>query len=464
MEIREAIQKVSGFRYMLEQLPVCSVLGKRALYELEWLIPVEAVEREMERVQCAYDLWKEGKEQLTFDALERKLMQLRDIRGTVMRLREGYVLDDLELFEVKNFALLAEEIRKIIIGWNWISLPDLADVVNWLDPEGSGVPHFYVYDAYSGELAELRKEIRERKRQQANEEETDRLYFRSVALEDKIREDLSEKLRRYGQSFQMALEQMALLDLTVAKARQAACLGLCRPSLHGKGTNRCCYADLFHPQLRAVLEEEGKEFQSVSISVREGVTVITGANMAGKTVVLKMVALAQCLVQFGFWVPAVQAEISLVEEIFFSIGDEQDDLQGLSSFAAEMYRIQQMIEELKAGKKLLVLIDELARTTNPEEGRAILNGMLELLGEEKVIALVTTHYSGIVVPCRRLRVKGLREEAIQDKLAIENIGEYMDYTLVEDEGQETPHEAFRIARMLGVDTRLLEKAERFFDL
>ncbi len=89
------------------------------------------------------------------------------------------------------------------------------------------------------------------------------------------------------------------------------------------------------------------------------------------------------------------------------IGDEQSELNGLSSFAAEMLNIQAIIAEARAGKKMLVLIDEPARTTNPHEGLAIANALIDLLELLKVRALITTHYSGLKTSCRKLRVKGL---------------------------------------------------------
>lgn len=67
----------------------------------------------------------------------------------------------------------------------------------------------------------------------------------------------------------------------------------------------------------------------------------------------------------------------LVEQVLTSIGDDQDELNGLSSYAAEMLRVDEMIRQVRQRSKILVLIDELARTTNPVEGRAIVNGVVD---------------------------------------------------------------------------------------
>lgn len=149
-----------------------------------------------------------------------------------------------------------------------------------------------------------------------------------------------------------------------------------------------------------------------------------------------------------------------VEKILMSIGDEQDELSGLSSFAAEMLRINEIVGRVKTGKRALVLVDELARTTNPEEGRMIVNGVVGFLTDRGVQALVTTHYSGISTSCRKLRVKGFVEGKVQGHISLKNINEFIDYSLEEEHGDEVPQEALRIAALLGVDGELLERMEK----
>lgn len=456
MTVRDAIQQVKGFRYMTEQLNLCSSLGRRILYEMCWLNTEEEIAAELERVTEIVRVMSTAEGKSLIEKLGCLLMQVRDIRGTVKHAGEHTVLDDLELFELKSFVLLTEEMRMLTEEWKCVEIPDVGRVVELLDPEGVRIPHFYIYDCYSAELAALRAELKLKKQQGADEQETERLYLRCVELEDGVREHLSEQLRGEADALREALVQVGRLDILVAKAEQTVAMHLSRP---GFGQDKTILRGLFNPQLDAALQEKGKRFQPVDITLLPEATLITGANMAGKTVLLKSVALAQCLLQFGFYVPAVEAEMVLVDEIQTSIGDEQDELSGLSSFAAEMLRINEIVERVKAGKRVLVLIDELARTTNPLEGRAIVNGVVGFLTEYRAMSLVTTHYSGIVAPCRKLRVKGFVEEKIEGQVTWKNINDFIDYSLEEDQGSEVPHEALRIAALLGVDKMLLERAE-----
>lgn len=460
MTIREAIQEMNGFRYMTEELSICSAPGRRSLYELEWMSEKEQVEAELLRIATVKEYMEQEEMQARLENIRLRLMQIRDIRGTVKRMVEKNVLDDLELFELKHFALLSEEIRELMEDWTFVRLPELLPVVELLDPEGNRIPHFYIYDAYSRALAEARAEMKKKKQEGAEEQEIERLYFRSVELEDEVRESLSFRLLPHREVLAEALRQISRLDLLMAKAEQAEAMHLCRPCLQG---NRMRLHGLFHPSVQAALRQEGKEFQPVDVELQPRATVITGANMAGKTVLLKSVALAQCLLQFGFYVPAEQAEMVMVDEVFTSIGDEQNELNGLSSFAAEMLRMNRMVELVKEGKTMVVLIDELARTTNPVEGRAIVNGVVDFLTEHGVRGMVTTHYSGIIARCRKLRVKGFIEEKIKGKVTLQNLNEFIDYALEEEQGDEVPHEAMRIAALLGVDSGLLDRSISFLE-
>lgn len=459
--LRNAIEEVNGFRFMIDQLEIQSGLAKRVLYATPYQQHPEEIISELNRVERMCFYLRDAQYADSFSKIGIKLMQIKDIRGTVSRLEEHQGLDDIELFELKNFSLLATDIRSLLEAAkiDIIRIPDLEPVIDILDPDKMRIPYFYIYDTYSPELAGLRNEIKKLKRSgKADEKQIEKIYFQSVSLEDKIREKLSGQLQSFVLSVAEALTGIATLDILIAKAKQSISMHLCKPELSEYTT---CYRGIFNPQVKKVLESEQKTYQSIDIEMEKGACLITGANMAGKSVILKTVALAQTLFQFGFFVPAVQAGIAPVDEVLLCIGDEQCELNGLSSFASEMLRINRIIQDIKAGKNALILIDELARTTNPTEGKAIVNAVLDFLTENKVRSLITTHYSGIQASCRKLRVKGFIKEKVKGTLTINNINEYIDYSLIEDNDTSVPQEAMRIARILGVDENLLDRAESY---
>jgi dsDNA-specific endonuclease/ATPase MutS2 len=463
MLLKNALKEISGLRFMIGKLAIQSSAARHKLYNTAYKHDGNEIAAELDKIAFFYRFISEESNRQALENIRLQLRQVKDLRGTITRIRETQVLDDIELFEIKAFALLtetiAEEMEKNDI--HAFPLPPLHSVIDLLDPEQTHIPHFYIYDAYSPALSELRKRIRNLKRKPhaaGKNEDMDELFFQSLALEDEIRKEISLKLNKFGEEIALALQRVTDIDLLIAKAQQAIDMHLQKPSITS-GTIR--YTGIFNPEIQNRLRSEGKTFQPVDLEIPETATLITGANMTGKSVLLKTLALAQALFQFGFYIPAASADMVCVDAIRLCMGDEQDALRGLSSFASEMLNINRIVEEIKVGVKPLVLIDEPARTTNPAEGAAIVNAVVDFLTKHKTCALVTTHYSGIYAGKRRLRVKGFREEQVNEKLTIENINQYIDYSLTEENGDIAPREAIRIARILGIEKELLNSMEEF---
>ena len=456
--LRSIIDKVNGMRYMVESLELCSSLAKRHLLSSEYLYAEESLAKEIENVDEMFSIAKDAVNTDLIEKLKMKLGHILDIRGSLNNIANAAVLDDIQLFEVKRFALLVSEINELLssIDYKTVVLPSLEKVIDILDPDKKRIAHFYIYPSYSNVLAGLRKKQESLKDE--NPDECEEIRLKCLEIEDEIRQNISRELYEYAKPLMEALDSVAYIDILLAKAIQADKMSLCKPKMSVDNTS---YEGLFNPQLKEVLLAQSKDFQEIDICLYESPCLITGANMAGKTVVLKTIALAQYLFQFGFFVPAKNAEIVPVEDIMMSIGDDQSEMNGLSSFAAEMLNINAIIKAVHSGKKVLALIDELARTTNPEEGRAIVNATIDILENGNIRSLVTTHYNGLDTSCRKLRVKGLMTDKITSDVTIENINDYMDYSLVENNDDIVPMEALRIAAVLGVDKQLLEKADKY---
>ena len=106
---------------------------------------------------------------------------------------------------------------------------------------------------------------------------------------------------------------------------------------------------------------------------------------------------------------------------------------------------------------MLILLDEPARTTNPIEGEALVDGLIEIMQNQNSITLMATHYGSLQSACRRLKTKGLKS-ADTDKITLQNIHQHLDYALEEIMDHNVPHEAIRIASILGGDAEWLSKA------
>ncbi len=458
MILRSIIDKVNGLRFMVESLELCSSLGKKHLLSQEYHYAEDSLTKEIDNVEEMLSIVNNVANSSFVEKLRLNLGHILDIRGTLNNIANASVLDDVQLFEVKRFVLLASEISQLFesIDYTTVAIPPVEDVIDILDPDKQRIAHFYIYPSYSADLARMRKMQESLKDEDA--EESEKIRLKCLELEDAIRRDISHELYEHASPLIEALENIAYIDLLLAKAIQAQKMGLCKPEIVATTTS---YNGLFNPQLKEILNQQGKKIQEIDIALYSSPCLITGANMAGKTVVLKTIALAQYLFQFGFYVPAFQATVVPVEAIMLSIGDDQSEMNGLSSFAAEMLNVNRIIRAVHSGKNILALIDELARTTNPQEGRAIVNATIDILEARDVRALVTTHYNNLSGTCRRLRVKGLMTDKITEAVTIENINDFMDYSLVENNEDVVPMEALRIASILGIDEELLEKADKY---
>jgi len=145
--------------------------------------------------------------------------------------------------------------------------------------------------------------------------------------------------------------------------------------------------------------------------------------------------------------------------IYITAGDEQSIDLGLSTFGAEIRSVKEAL--LKSGSQGMILIDELARGTNPHEGYAISKAIINYLADKPCITIITTHFDGLVREgIRHLQVKGLRNIDFGNIKDPDAISEYMDYTLIEVHGEAVvPQDAINISRLMGVPEEILLQAE-----
>ncbi len=454
MQLKQAIEEIGGLKFIVNEMNIRSSAGRRACLSLPFCTRKEVLEKRVGQSETFQSVLRNPKNKNTVSLLDTKLEQLRDIKTTFLHLQNSSVLNDIELYEIKHFAILSESVRCLLdeLQLALFDIPSLEEAVTILDPENKRIPHFHIYDRYSEKLASVRKEI-----ERAAGADKEALFSEAEKLENEIRFQLSDKLRPLVDKLHRALDELARLDVELAKIELNEKWNLTKPVFSSDTT---VIRGMFHPQVVEMLRMQGKDFQPIDIDIPVGPTVITGANMAGKSVLLKTVALLQAMSQFGFFVPAASAEIVPVESIFVSMGDGQDEMNGLSSFASEMLRVNEVIKAIGQGEKVLALIDELARTTNPKEGKAIVCGTVEFLMKKNIYLLITTHYS-IDLECRKLKVKGFVEPRGGEKITSRNINNFIDYSLEETTENEVPCEAVRVAEIIGIDEGLLHRIRKF---
>lgn len=457
MKIKDLIKQDAGFQFVVDNMEFMSSAGRRKMLNVEFSADATLLRDEWQRLGCAVQATNEYKFKKPYIELRHCLMQLHDLQGTLLSLSNHTTLNEVELFEIKNLAQLAQIASGTIAEMNLtevLPLPDTKEVFALLDPDGTGIANFYIYDSYDARLAPLRRELQGLQTTGGDPLRISELLALQNEIQNEVCTRLSDKLVQWADVLITTMEQMAYADLLLAKADLAIRWNLTCPEI-GESIE---YMGLVNPRLKENNEKHKLRYQPIDITLHPGVCLITGANMAGKTVLLKSVAIAQTMAQCGMYIPASKGVIRLVEGIASSIGDDQDEMNGLSSYAAEIIKISNILGECRS-HELLVLIDEPARTTNPVEGKALVQAIITILNKLNSTTLITTHYSQLGSTCRRLRVRGFVEDMADIPLNPQNINRFIDYSLTEDQSDNVPQEALRIAAILGCDEQLTALAK-----
>lgn len=426
-------------------------MGRQMLRDTELSTSKAWIENQWAQMDECSEFWKKQSEN-SRHAFLCDLHSVCDISGSLRLLDRGESLDDVALFEIKTFCLAVKRVKKQFDS-RLMPIVDLKEVVSILDPEGLELWQFYIYSAYSETLEQKRKQWEEAK---ASEEEklAHSLYLETLELEDEVRRNLCIKLQVYIPKLTSAIRAVATLDVALSKAILAEKLSLSKVEICDKGT--LSYKGLFHPWVKPLMQSRNQRYQDIDVEIGEEVFLITGANMAGKTMILKTLALNQLLLQYGFPVGCKQGQVCLVEDVLCSIGDGQNEQEGLSSFAWEIKTLDNILKTIRQGGRYLVLADELARTTNPVEGKKLVEGFIKVCSKFPSLAVVTTHYSNINAPCRRMRVKGFKAETLTPPIDIDRISDHIDYSLIEDLSGEAPNEALNLCRLLAIDPEWID--------
>ncbi|GAB4481163.1 MAG: endonuclease MutS2 [Anaerolineales bacterium] len=186
------------------------------------------------------------------------------------------------------------------------------------------------------------------------------------------------------------LKALAELDLAFAKAKYAEEIRASEPLLQRADSANAPIIKLYRAR-HPLLDPASAVANDIDLPPGTRAVVITGPNTGGKTVALKTIGLLALMAQSGLHIPAQSgSEISLFDDIFADIGDEQSIEQSLSTFSGHITNIIRILKKVDA--RSLVIFDELGAGTDPQEGAALARAILQQLLENGCAIFVATHY------------------------------------------------------------------------
>ncbi|NLI15983.1 MAG: endonuclease MutS2 [candidate division Zixibacteria bacterium] len=271
----------------------------------------------------------------------------------------------------------------------------------------------------------------------------------------RILRDLTDKIFANNIYIKNNVKILAELDILSAKARFALKLNCVRPII-----NSDYYIEIkngYHPLLRWRDKQTGQD-NTVPMDIHLGrdftTLIITGPNTGGKTVTLKTVGMLCLLAQTGMYIPAGDgSSLPIFTQIFADIGDEQSLEASLSTFSAHLANIRDALEQ--ADETCLVLLDELGAGTDPDEGSALGQAIIEDFTANKVRTIVTTHHG-------RLKTLAVNNPSVENG-SLDFDRENLRPTYRFRMGIPGLSYAIETARKLGIGDKVTNRAESLID-
>jgi len=366
-------------------------------------------------------------------ALRRIRSRLRDLRKDIVRTLEAY-------FQSPGADLIFQE-RYVTVRHGRFVLPVAAAAKSRLrgivhDRSQSGATLFVEPEGVVEANNELAQAVRE---------EEGEILRVLAALTDAVREALPH--------LDVLLAGMAHLDLAFARAELGERMAATQPVVSAERVVVLRAAR--NPLLLAQSERTpGRSVVPVDIELdgARPLLVITGPNAGGKTVTLKTLALLALMAQSGLHVPADDgARLPVFSQVFAIVGDDQSVAENLSTFSAFVKQLRDVLEHVD--ERSLVVLDELGAGTDPDDGAALAQAVLEELAERGALCIASTHLEPLKgFASTHPRARNASVEFDQERLA-------PTFRLVYDRPGQSY--ALAIGARLGLAPRLIERAHGY---
>jgi DNA mismatch repair protein MutS2 len=210
----------------------------------------------------------------------------------------------------------------------------------------------------------------------------------------RILQALTKVLRGFFPLINDYQKALVALDVVNAKAKLADEMNAILPEICDDLT--LDWKDAVHPILRWNNQKNKKNTvaQTLRLSNKQRMLVISGPNAGGKSITLKTCGLLQCMLQAGLLIPVDKnSKTCLFQQLYSDIGDNQSIDNELSTYSYRLNRMKYFLEV--ANRRTLLLLDEFGTGSDPELGSALAEVFFEEMYKSKTFAILTTHYASI---------------------------------------------------------------------
>jgi DNA mismatch repair protein MutS len=267
-------------------------------------------------------------------------------------------------------------------------------------------------------------------------------------LERQILSEVRAAVKDAAPELQTIARAVAVIDVIASFAAAATELRYCRPEVTEERGIRIVAGR--HPVV-----EHNTETPFVPNDARldgdSRLQIITGPNMAGKSVYLRQVALIALLAQTGSYVPAEQATLGVVDRIFTRVGAEDRLASGESTFMVEMTEAASILNS--ATERSLVILDEVGRGTSTYDGMSLAWAIAEYLHDDvQALTLFATHYHELT------RLAEILPGCRNHKATVEETGGEIVFLHRIEEGAESSSYGVHVARLAGLPPQVTDRA------
>ncbi|MGO2205790.1 MAG: endonuclease MutS2 [Staphylococcus xylosus] len=261
---------------------------------------------------------------------------------------------------------------------------------------------------------------------------------------ERILSELTGYVAEEAEACLMSESIMGQIDFLTAKARYASSIKGTKPEF---STERTVYLPkAYHP----LLDRDTVVANTIEFAEDIETVIITGPNTGGKTVTLKTLGLIIMMAQSGMLIPTLDgSKLSVFENVFCDIGDEQSIEQSLSTFSSHMKNIVEILQETT--KHSLILFDELGAGTDPSEGAALAMSILDYVHDIGSLVMATTHYP-------ELKAYSYNRDGVMNA-SVEFDVNTLSPTYKLLMGVPGRSNAFDISKKLGLNIQVIQKAK-----